>query len=140
MPPPVLVVHLQGLLLPATLVDELAGRLLAAAAVAALAGLGRSRGRGRVARRQDVLGEAAEKVARGIVIGHHVDLAVAVAGHADAELGAVAPDYLGEVARLQGRRLLAVHVLRLLGVPVDSLLSEIIYTGSRFKEILENYC
>lgn len=119
MPPPVLVVHLEGLLLPAALVDEL--RLVAAgtgyaAAGAALAGL--RRGRGRVAGRQDVVGEAAEKVARGIVVGHDVDLAVAIAGHADPEFDAVAPDHLGEVARLQGRRLFAVDVLRLLGVPV----------------------
>ena len=109
---PVLIVNLQRLALPFPLVQNL--RYIRTEAFPRLGR--RRRGRG-VTRRQDVLGEASKEVTRRIVVGDDVDLAVAVARHADAELGRVAPHDLREVAGFQGRRLLAVHVLRLLRVP-----------------------
>jgi hypothetical protein len=111
MSPPVLVVDLQGLLLPGLLVQEL--RQLAARALAY-----GGRAGGDVPGRRHVVREAAEEVARRVIIRDDVDLAVAIPGHANPELGTVAPHDLREMARLQGRRLLAVLVMRLFRVPV----------------------
>lgn len=67
--------------------------------------------------RWNVLCETADEIAGRIVVGDDENLSRTVLGDSDAELAAVAPDDLGEVARLEGAWLLAEHVVDALAVP-----------------------
>lgn len=89
--PPVLIVNQQCLLLPRLLVY--CTLLLQVTEVDSFRGA-------RINGRQNVLREAAQEVAGGIVIAHHVHLSIPVPGHSHPQFSAVPPDHLREVTSL----------------------------------------